>query len=164
LPIQKELEEKVTSELTRFKTKAAADLWTAYTKITDLKMKMLKSEGQIKSTQTVSLEAPNNVKLGQAIVVKFTTDAKHSTQDWIGLYEQETPSKPGMSQGKWRYVPAGETGSVEFTSLLLPTKAGAYEIRYHVANTYEIVQARAIIVDEAPSSSSSSSSNESKTD
>src|SRR4051794_12682046 len=54
----------------------------------------------------VTLLAPERVAIGAAVSldVQFaSTASEHSETDWIGIYPVDEPSKPGRSNGRWRY-------------------------------------------------------------
>jgi phosphatidylethanolamine N-methyltransferase len=97
--------------------------------------------------QEVELKAPEKLTLGQPLKVQWKTHQNHSTTDWIGIYDASTPSLPGMSKGKWKYVSAGESGDVTFPPSALPDSDGVYEIRYHPNNQYKVLKRIPLVIE-----------------
>jgi phosphatidylethanolamine N-methyltransferase len=87
----------------------------------------------------VLYDSPQRAFSGETISVKFRTSTFHSSKDWIGIYDINSPSAPGFSKGCWQYVPQGaDSGTLTFTSDKTPMYSGVFEFRYHVDGSYNI--------------------------
>ena len=100
---------------------------------------------QTTSSGRPSLIAARAAQVGVPLRIGFTTAADHADTDWIGIYPPGVPSVPGLSEGKWIYVPPGARGEVVMQPYQLPRAEGIYELRYHTRNTYDVQARRPII-------------------
>ncbi len=100
---------------------------------------------QVATPQNTRLFAPKLCKLGEPLQIGFETGADHADTDWVGVYAIDVPSVPGLSDGKWVYVPAGSKGTILMKPWLLPRNEGVYELRYHSNNAYDVIASRPIV-------------------
>jgi len=105
--------------------------------------------------QPVKLRVPEKATLGEPLIVEFETTKDHADTDWVGIYAVDiSRSMPGLSDGKWMYVPPGASGKLVFPPALLPQYEGVFHVRYHLNNTYEEAAiARRVIMFSQPASS-----------
>jgi len=134
------LDKKLRSMLRKRVSKSLKESYKMY--------KTMRKTGDASSD--VQLNAPRRLYIGDPLTVTYRTKANHSKVDWIGIYPAHTQTKPGKSNGRWIYVPAGAEGSVLFSPAMLPTEVGLFEIRYHYKNGYEVESAVPIIISVPP--------------
>lgn len=142
IPLDEEETARLSQQANKIKVKAMHQVYEIYSKIRDIK-KSKSSTSIVAATIKVSPKSP---VLGEPIVVAYKTDDSHADTDWIGIYPCDVKSAPGVSDGKWKYVPRGSEGEIKFENVSVPDTEGVYEVRYHSRNSYNIVASQLITV------------------
>lgn len=151
----RERNEKLLGEMRKVRAKALLEVYQLYKKFgrdkeTKKKQQLALNGESSSSTSSAGavkthVSAARTATLGQTLQVWFRTSETHADTDWIGIYPADMPSAPGLSDGRWVYVPPGATGIVDMPAHRLPRREGVYEVRYHPANSYEAVAAFPVI-------------------
>lgn len=150
-PLEVAIKDKLPSalreEVKKIREKAVLEISDLYSKFSTAGSDQGNFQVQIE-------EVPSKHLIGEPLTIRFSTLANHSPMDWIGLFSVGTPSGPGLSNGRWMYVPPGSRGSLTFSDRLLPLAPGLFEFRYHSADSYRVIASSWPIVFEANSTSS----------
>ena len=108
-----------------------------------------KDEAAPDEKRALVLEVPESIAVGEALIIKFQPRLHYDAQDWIGVYEANVASTPGVSEGRWLYIGYPTSGSLVFPSTSLPCQdksGGVCEVRYHSAGTYSVLARKALMI------------------
>eukprot|EP00455_Lapot_gusevi_P050407 TRINITY_DN72_c0_g1_i1.p1 TRINITY_DN72_c0_g1~~TRINITY_DN72_c0_g1_i1.p1 ORF type:complete len:721 (+),score=200.99 TRINITY_DN72_c0_g1_i1:67-2229(+) len=147
-PLVMKMSSKLKEQAKKVRGKALKEMYDIYKKLADIE-----TANHPHMAQKVVLRAPEQIEACHPLEVEFETVAHHAPDDWIGIYDIQTPSMPGMSKGRWVHVPAGASGRVVFPPEKLPHRktGGVCEIRYHLKGKYSIAYRVPIIIHPDPS-------------
>jgi len=104
-----------------------------------------------KTGVVTKLTVPKFVHVGDSLRVQYDLQGVKPDEpivdtNWIGIYPIDTPSVPGVSDGRWMYVPPSASGEITLKPWLLPRQEGVYEVRFHPANTYDCVCSVPVVI------------------
>jgi lysophospholipase L1-like esterase len=92
---------------------------------------------------------PDPAMPGSQVTVTWTAPSDHSATDWVAM---AAASAPNTGYLKWRWVPAGTTGTLTFV-IDSGLATGAYEFRYFTNDSFDKVSTVAFTVSDGGSSS-----------
>jgi len=81
-------------------------------------------------------EDSNPIPIGEPIDVHVTTSVDRAPKEWIALCPCGAPS--GNTHGRWSYLTSHDE-HVLFANERAPHKDGAWEVRYHLPDSYEVI-------------------------
>jgi hypothetical protein len=116
---QKKVETTLKAEAKKVRVRAMREVYNIYKQLQAAKQKNKPAESPSSSEQTAVVRVADRIIVGDPLEVEFETSVDHSDTDWIGVYPVDTPSVPGVSDGKWVYVPAGGNGIVRIPSSVI---------------------------------------------